>query len=93
MRRRTRFHFFEPLSQLSHIRATCDDCLGAFVSLNPPHGQSHDESRFARFRFDLDLTAMPVSHDALAYRKAETFSRTDALRGEERLKDVRKILR
>ena len=36
---------------------------------------------------------MPVSHDALAYRKAETFSRTDALRGEERLKDVRKILR
>src|SRR4029077_16539094 len=36
---------------------------------------------------------MPVSHDALAYREAETFSRTDALCGEERLKDVRKILR
>src|SRR4029077_6020768 len=51
------------------------------------------EARLARFRFDFDLTAMPVSYDALAYRKAETFSRTDALRGEERLKDVRKILR
>ena len=93
MRRRRRFHFFELLRQLRHIRASRDDCLGAFVSFNPPHGQSHDESRFAGFRFDLDLTAMPVSHDALAYRKAETFSRTDALRGEERLKDVRKILR
>jgi hypothetical protein len=33
---------------------------------------------------------MPVSHDALAYRKAETFSRTDALRGKERLKDEQK---
>jgi hypothetical protein len=78
LRRGTRFHFFEPLTELSHERATCDDCLGGLVSLNPPHGQSHDEARLARFRFDLDLTAMPVSHDALAYREAETFSRTDA---------------
>ena len=70
-----------------------DDCLGSFISLNAPLGQSHDESRFTCFRLDLDLTAMPVSHDALAYRQAETFSRTDALCGEERLKDVRKILR
>jgi hypothetical protein len=36
---------------------------------------------------------VPVSHDALAYRQAETFCRTDALCGDERLKDVRKILR
>ena len=35
---------------------------------------------------------MPVADDPLAYRKAETFSRTDALCGEERLKDVREIL-
>ena len=91
MRRGTRFHFFELLRQLGHIRASRDDCLGAFVSFNLPHGQSHDESGFTCFRFDLDLTAMPVSHDALTYREAETFSRTDALCGEERLKDVRKI--
>jgi hypothetical protein len=57
---------------------------------NPPHGQSHDESRFTCFRFHFDVPAMPVSDDALAYRKPET-SRTDALCGEERLKDVRKI--
>ena len=93
LRRRRRFHFFEPLRQFRHIRASRDDRIGTFVSFNSSHGQSHDEARLARFRFDLDLTAMPVSHDALAYRKAETFSRTDALRGEERLKDVRKILR
>ena len=43
--------------------------------------------------FDLTSNAaMPVSHDALAYCKAETFSRTDALCGEERLKGVREIL-
>src|SRR6476659_4980109 len=93
LRRGTRFHFLKLLRQLSHIRASRDDCLGAFLSFNLPLGQSHDESRFARFRFDLDLTAVPLSDDALAYRKAETFPRTDALRGEERLKDVRTILR
>ena len=93
MRRRNRFHFLDLLRQFRHIRASRDDCLGTFVSFNPSHGQSHDEARLARFRFDFDLTAMPVSHDALAYRKAETFSRTDALRGEERFKDVRTILR
>ena len=93
LRRRNRFHFLDLLRQFRHIRASRDDCLGTFVSLNPPHGQSHDEARLARFRFDFDLTAMPVSYDALAYRKAETFSRTDALCGEERLKDMRTILR
>ena len=46
LRRRRRFHFLELLRQLSHIRASRDDCLGAFVSFNLPHGQSHDESRF-----------------------------------------------
>ena len=74
LRRRRRFHFLELLCQLSHRRASCDDCLGAFVSFNVPHGQSHDESRFAGFRLDFNLTAMPVSHDALAYCEAETFS-------------------
>ena len=93
LRRGTRFHFFELLRQLRHIRATRGDCLRAVVSFNLPHGQSHDESGFTSFRFDLDLTAVPVSHDALAYREAETFSRTDDLCGEERLKDVRTILR
>jgi hypothetical protein len=75
------------------IRASRGDCLGAFVSFSPPPGQPHDESRFTRFRFDLDLTTVPVSHNALADCQAETISRTDALCGEERLKDVRKILR
>ena len=93
LRRRTRFHFLKLLRQLSHIRATRDHRLGAFVSFNLPHGQSHDESRFTCLRLDFDLTAVPVSDAALAYRKAETFSQTDALRGEERLKDVRKTLR
>jgi hypothetical protein len=37
--------------------------------------QSHDESGFTCFRFDLDLTAMPVSHDALAYRKVKNGSK------------------
>jgi hypothetical protein len=74
LKRERRFHLFEPLTELSHDRATCDDCLGGLVSLNPPHGQSHDESRLARFRFDLDLAAMPVSDDPLADREAETFS-------------------
>src|SRR5262245_23748325 len=35
---------------------------------------------------------MPLSDDALADREAETFSRSNALRGEEGFKDVRKIL-
>ena len=93
LRRGTRFHFLKLLRQLSHIRASRDDCLGAFISFNLPHRQSHDESRFTRFRFNFDLTAMPVSHNSLAYRKAETFSRADALGGEKRLKYFRKILR
>ena len=93
LRQGNRFHFFELLRQFGHVRASRDDCLGAFVSFNPSHGQSDDESRLACFRFDLDFTAVPVSDDALAYRQAETFSRTDALCGEERLKDVREILR
>jgi hypothetical protein len=33
--------------------------------------------RVSPARFDFDLTAMPVSHDALAYR-GRTFFRTDA---------------
>jgi hypothetical protein len=63
-----RFHFLKLLRQLRHIRASRDDCLGAFVSFNLSHGQSHDESRFTCLRFDLDLTAVPVSDNALAYR-------------------------
>src|SRR4030095_5288606 len=93
VRRRNRFDFFELLREFRHIRAARDDCLSAFVSFNPSHGQSDDETRLTGFRLDLDLTAVPVSYDALAYRQAETFSQTDALCGEERLKDVREIPR
>ena len=35
LRRGTRFHFFEPLTELSHIRATCDDCLGCLHFSQP----------------------------------------------------------
>ena len=45
LRRRNRFQF-ELLRELCHIRAARDDCLGAFVSFNLPHGQSDDKSRF-----------------------------------------------
>ena len=83
-----RLGFFETLCQLRHESASRDDCLGCFISLNAPLGQSHDESRFAGFRLDLDLTTVPVSYDALTYREAETFSRTDSLCGEERFEDV-----
>src|SRR4029077_8739466 len=93
LRGRTKLGFFETLRQLRHICAIRGDCLGAFVSFNPSHRQSDDESRFAGFRFDLDLTTVPVSHNSMAYRKAEAFSRTHALCGKERLKDVRKVLR
>ena len=60
------FPLFELLRQLRHICAIRGDCLGCFISLNAPLGQAHDESRFPRFRFDLDLTAVPVCHDGLA---------------------------
>ncbi len=69
----------------------CDDRLSCFIPLNSPHGQPHDEARFAGFRFDFDLTAMPVAYDALADRQAETLSRTNALRGEKRFEDMREI--
>jgi hypothetical protein len=72
VRRRNRFQF-ELLRELGHIRAARDDCLSAFVSFNPSYGQSDDKSGFTGFRLDLDLTAVPVSYDALAYREAETF--------------------
>ena len=93
LRGRTRLGFFETLCQFRHDDATRDECLGCFVSLNAPLGKSHDESRLAGFRLDLDLTTVPVSHNALADCQAETFSRTDALCREKRLEDVREILR
>ena len=93
LRRGLRFPLFELLRQFCQVRAIRNDCLGTFASFNQPHGQSHDESRFTCFRFDLDLTAVPVSHDTLANREAETFSRTDDLCGEEGLEDTRAILR
>ena len=92
LKRWRRFQRFDPLTELSHDRASCDGCLGGLVSFNPPHWQSHDEARLARFRFEFDLSAMPVSHDALADRQAEALARTDALGGEKGLEDVREIL-
>ena len=93
LRRETRFRLCEPLVQFGHVCAAGGDSVGTVVSFNLPHGQSHDESGFTWLRGDLDLTAMPVSHDTLAYGEAETLSRTDALGGEKRLKDVREIFR
>ena len=88
LRGRTRLGFFETFCQFRHDGATRDDRLGCFISLNASLGQSHDESRFAGFRLDLDLTTVPVSHDALADCQAETFSRTDTLCSEKRFEDV-----